>query len=39
MELKEKEIYVAPTIEVVEVNVEGVVCASGEGKSPWEIDD
>ena len=30
MESIEKEQYVAPAIEVVEVKSEGVICASGE---------
>ena len=30
MELEDKELYVAPTIMVVEAKTEGVICASGE---------
>ena len=30
MESTEKDFYEAPTIEVVEVKSEGVICASGE---------
>lgn len=30
MEFKEKEFYVSPTILVVEVKSEGVICASGQ---------
>lgn len=30
MESTEKELYEAPTIEVVEVKSEGVICSSGQ---------
>lgn len=39
MELNEKEQYIAPTMLVVAVKVKGVVCTSGEYRSPWEEDD
>ena len=39
MELKDKDFYVAPTVLVVAVQSEGIVCASGEGRSLWENDD
>ena len=32
MELKDKELYDSPTILVVEMNVEGVICGSGTGE-------
>ncbi len=35
MESKEKEFYVSPTILVVEVKTQGVICASGQGFE-WE---
>lgn len=36
---RQKELYSAPTIRVVEMKMEAVVCGSGEGKNPWEEDD
>lgn len=36
---RQKQIYDAPSIQVVEMKMEAVVCGSGEGKDPWENDD
>ncbi len=33
-----KRAYEAPTINVVEMKTEGIVCASGEGRDPWDED-
>lgn len=33
---EEKMNYAPPSLEVLEVKFEGVVCASGEDRDPWE---
>ena len=34
-----KQLYEAPAMEIVEAKYSSVICASGEGKDPWEEDD
>lgn len=36
MEKKNKKVYLAPSVQVVEVKEEGVICASPGPYSPWE---
>lgn len=31
-----KETYISPECELYEVKSEGIVCASGEDRAPWE---
>ncbi len=39
MENKEKQLYEAPSTQVFEVKVEGVVCTSGGNYPKWDDED
>ena len=39
MEETKRAVYEAPATLVVEVRSESIICASAEGREPWEVTD